>query len=1089
MNYINPNAPAAGLTRLLNMRDNNPATQLAYVPTKDIAAMGSMGGLEFNPYSGIPQARGIAAVADGGSIQNAPLAPVADELASRGRYGDSMLLHVRPDELQGLASLGTLTINPDTGLPEAFNFKSLLPAIGSIVGVALAPFTFGTSALAVGAMAGLGSFAGGLAAGQGVGQAALGGLMSGVTAGFMSGAPTGVDQIVGGGGGSTITGISGQGFVEGASQQALQTTLPTIAGSTAASSALPAVGAQTALSAPQAAAQFGGGMGAQTALSAPQAAAQFGGGMGAQTALPAAGAQTATALPQAPTLATGPTATAGVSRIIPPEFSVDQMTASQFKNYPAGFATESRFATIDPKTYKAPNAFEKALGKPDFTGREYITRQEYIDAGGITGDMTLGQRADQVLGDYKTYIGGAATTLMQPPEYEELDIQEPTLGPSYVPRERTLAGGTQSPARSSEEYLRMALEGGYQPLSEQYRYAAQGGLVGLAEGGQTKQFIDQPELTQMSITPESQRVRNDTSQPQQNISNRFFDELESKGGVMAMVSRLLLRNNPEAIQFVNQNASSPRNLQLNEMGGGRHSYFDTADTGLYPKAAGGLVRLVEGGTPKQGVLQSQLSPVVQQQQQTPLLQQQEQQISERARQDELLQRDQAMSRGQQFIEQPTGKQQMFQQMQNVGQVIGQQLAQGPESYATPPGQSAAPSSFVSGTSFGFNTGGLVGLSNGGTPKEIFEKESYQTLLDMGVPWNELKGIISGEHFPNTNYLTAVNDIGATGLFQFIPDTLKTLGVTQKEVTDMSAKEQADLYAKYLKTFGWKKGVPLAIMQASPGKVKRGKIKNLSSDSIIYGKESAAAKQNEQWQNKEGDVTPKSISSYYKQHEEEFNRRADASGENSEGILSMLANVFFGKDAQYKIQAGDTLSAIAKQQGMSLDELLEANKNISDPNVISRGQEITVPDQSSFLDRVRGELGLATAGNVRTLPEPKTAPRPKPKPKAKTAPRPKPKPYANGGEIGKYFEGQVVGNGDGMSDQILFEVEGNNPDKALLSRDEYVIPADVVAMLGNGSSNAGSEQLDNFIKGIRQDSFGTQKQQRQLNAQQGLRGLV
>ena len=97
--------------------------------------------------------------------------------------------------------------------------------------------------------------------------------------------------------------------------------------------------------------------------------------------------------------------------------------------------------------------------------------------------------------------------------------------------------------------------------------------------------------------------------------------------------------------------------------------------------------------------------------------------------------------------------------------------------------------------------------------------------------------------------------------------------------------------------------------------------------------------------------------------------------------------------------------------------------------------------------------------------------------------------AEGGGIGGYFEGQVQGRGDGMSDQILFEVEGNNPDKALLSRDEYVIPADVVAMLGNGSSNAGSDQLDKFIKGIRQESFGTQKQQRELNAQQGLRGLV
>ena len=123
MNYINPDAPAAGLTRLLNMRDNNPAMQLAYMPTKDIAAMGRMGGLEFNPYSGIPQARGVAAVAEGGSIDEAPLSPMADELASRGRYGDNMLLHVRPDEIQGLASLGTLTINPDTGLPEAFSFK------------------------------------------------------------------------------------------------------------------------------------------------------------------------------------------------------------------------------------------------------------------------------------------------------------------------------------------------------------------------------------------------------------------------------------------------------------------------------------------------------------------------------------------------------------------------------------------------------------------------------------------------------------------------------------------------------------------------------------------------------------------------------------------------------------------------------------------------------------------------------------------------------------------------------------------------------------------------------------------------------
>ena len=48
----------------------------------------------------------------------------------------------------------------------------------------------------------------------------------------------------------------------------------------------------------------------------------------------------------------------------------------------------------------------------------------------------------------------------------------------------------------------------------------------------------------------------------------------------------------------------------------------------------------------------------------------------------------------------------------------------------------------------------------------------------------------------------------------------------------------------------------------------------------------------------------------------------------------------------------------------------------------------------------------------------------------------------------------------MSDDIPFSIEGEQP--ALLARDEYVIPADVVAMVGNGSSDAGADHsLINF----------------------------
>ena len=86
--------------------------------------------------------------------------------------------------------------------------------------------------------------------------------------------------------------------------------------------------------------------------------------------------------------------------------------------------------------------------------------------------------------------------------------------------------------------------------------------------------------------------------------------------------------------------------------------------------------------------------------------------------------------------------------------------------------------------------------------------------------------------------------------------------------------------------------------------------------------------------------------------------------------------------------------------------------------------------------------------------------------------------------GGHFEGKVDGEGDGMSDHVQFDVQGNNPDLAMLSRDEYVLPADVVAMIGNGSSNAGADKIDAFVKGIRQHSFGTSKQQKKIKAAHG-----
>jgi len=65
-----------------------------------------------------------------------PLQNMANNMATYGRYGDSMLVHMNPAEVQGIAALsptGSLTTNPVTGQPEAF-LPFLAPLLGSMFG-------------------------------------------------------------------------------------------------------------------------------------------------------------------------------------------------------------------------------------------------------------------------------------------------------------------------------------------------------------------------------------------------------------------------------------------------------------------------------------------------------------------------------------------------------------------------------------------------------------------------------------------------------------------------------------------------------------------------------------------------------------------------------------------------------------------------------------------------------------------------------------------------------------------------------------------------------------------------------------------
>jgi hypothetical protein len=128
----------------------------------------------------------------------------AEQVAAHGRGDDSLLVHMTPDEVQRLQAFAeangtTMTINPDTGLPEAGFlsdlFKAVAPiALGAFLGPAGMGLTFGglssavsagiatggitalaTGSLSRGLMAGMGAY-GGAGLGESLMNAGTGGL-------------------------------------------------------------------------------------------------------------------------------------------------------------------------------------------------------------------------------------------------------------------------------------------------------------------------------------------------------------------------------------------------------------------------------------------------------------------------------------------------------------------------------------------------------------------------------------------------------------------------------------------------------------------------------------------------------------------------------------------------------------------------------------------------------------------------------------------------------------------------------------------------------------------------------------------------
>jgi hypothetical protein len=89
-------------------------------------------------------------------------------------------------------------------------------------------------------------------------------------------------------------------------------------------------------------------------------------------------------------------------------------------------------------------------------------------------------------------------------------------------------------------------------------------------------------------------------------------------------------------------------------------------------------------------------------------------------------------------------------------------------------------------------------------------------------------------------------------------------------------------------------------------------------------------------------------------------------------------------------------------------------------------------------------------------------------------------YKAGGKL-------LRGPGDGMSDSIPAVIRGAKTQRAALADGEFVIPADVVSHLGNGSTEAGSRKLYAMMDKVRQARTGRKRQAPAVNANKYLPG--
>jgi hypothetical protein len=136
------------------------------------------------------------------------------------------------------------------------------------------------------------------------------------------------------------------------------------------------------------------------------------------------------------------------------------------------------------------------------------------------------------------------------------------------------------------------------------------------------------------------------------------------------------------------------------------------------------------------------------------------------------------------------------------------------------------------------------------------------------------------------------------------------------------------------------------------------------------------------------------------------------------------------------------------------------------------EKLDIPSEQND---IKNELGLATGGYVNTQPV-------NPNNTYPQSQIPSAQPYAASTpqrhEVLDYYKdgGFLDGPGDGMSDDIAANIDGE--EEIRLADGEFVVPPDLVRMLGFGDPEEGAKLLDKLLPIVRQAAHGKKEQIKQ-----------